>query len=127
VKLKTAIFANTAKKKEGIVKMKSWLNILLIFCLAGSTTAFSVHAHAETKVLSYEEYGRIAMRKTMEKYPGAQITDYLHVGKKRKKETSIETFKLTLKEKNKTFQVLVLVEYNEKTKKVVKVTFEKIS
>ncbi|MDR0140248.1 DUF3889 domain-containing protein [Metabacillus idriensis] len=106
--------------------MKRWLNIMLIFCLAGSSmTAFSVRAHAETKVLSYEEFGRVAMRKTMEKYPDAQITDYLHVGKKRKAATSIETFKLTLKEKNKTFQLFVFVEYNEKTKKVVKVTFEK--
>lgn len=66
------------------------------------------------------------MKKAKEEYPDAQIVDYLHVGKKRKAETSIETFKLTLKENNKPFEVFVFIEYNEKSKKVIKVTLDKV-
>lgn len=107
--------------------MKIMLTIFLIFCMAVSASMFSVQAHAETKTQSYEEFGRAAMKKAKEEFPDAQIVDYLHVGKKRKTETSIETFKLTLKENNKPFQVFVFIEYNENTKKVIKVTLDKVS
>ncbi len=107
--------------------MKIWLNILMIFCMTVSASVFSVQVHAETKTLSYEEFGRAAMKKAKEEFPDAQIVDYLHVGKKRKAETSIETFKLTLKENNKPFEVFVFIEYNEKTKKIIKVTLDKVS
>ncbi|PLR65903.1 MULTISPECIES: DUF3889 domain-containing protein [Bacillaceae] len=107
--------------------MKIGMNIFLIFCMAVSASVLPVQGHAETKTQSYEEFGREAMKKAKETFPDAQIVDYLHVGKKRKGETSIETFKLTLKENNKPFEVFVFIEYNEKTKKVIKVTLEKVS
>lgn len=45
-------------------------------------------------------------------------------GKKTKGDTSTETFKLVLKERGKTFEIFVYVEYSEKTKKVTNVTFK---
>lgn len=59
--------------------------ILLLLCLPAVLIQGQSQAAAEARVQSYEEYGRVAMKKTMEKYPGAQITDYLHVGEEDKR------------------------------------------
>ncbi len=111
------------RKRKRVLHMNRIL-ILLLMCFSAVLVQGQTQAAAEDRVQSYEEYGRVAMKKTMEKYPGAQITDYLHVGKKTKGNTSTETFKLVLKERGKTFEIFVYVEYSEKTKKVTNVTFK---
>jgi len=67
----------------------------------------------------------IAMQETMEKYPQAQIIDYLHVGRKIKTPTtSEETFKLLLQEGNRVWALLVHIEFEPKTEKVLNIRFE---
>lgn len=83
------------------------------------------HAVAEEQpVPSYAKWGRIAMKETMEKYPQAQIIDYLHVGKKTKGNNEVEQFKLWLKQDNKEFGVLIDIEFEPNTEKIVSVTFK---
>jgi hypothetical protein len=61
----------------------------------------------------------------MKTYPKAKVVDYLHVGRKEKTPTtSEETFKLLLQENNRMWALLVHIEFETKTEKVLKVRFE---
>jgi hypothetical protein len=75
----------------------------------------------------YAKWGKVAMQKTHERYPSAEIIDYLHVGRVDGPKTSTEKFKLWLKEKNKEYGVFVDVVFDTKTEKLVKVTFKKVT
>lgn len=73
----------------------------------------------------YAKWGRIAMQQTKQKYPHAQIVDYLHVGRiKKTPTTSEETFKLLLQEGNRRWALLVHIEFETKTDKMVRITYE---
>ncbi|QRG68119.1 YqzG/YhdC family protein [Brevibacillus choshinensis] len=73
----------------------------------------------------YAKWGKIAMQQTMKTYPNAKVVDYLHVGRKTKTPTtSEETFKLLLQENNRMRALLVHIEFETKTEKVLKVRFE---
>ncbi|BDH61780.1 hypothetical protein MTP04_19100 [Lysinibacillus sp. PLM2] len=63
------------------------------------------------------------MEKTKEKYPNAQITDYLHIGRDVGDSTSIEKFKLILKENNREFGLFVHLKFNNESENLVDVKF----
>ncbi|MED1722381.1 YqzG/YhdC family protein [Brevibacillus parabrevis] len=73
----------------------------------------------------YAKWGRLAMQETMQKYPHAQIVDYLHVGRIAKTPTtSEETFKLLLQQGNRRWALLVHIEFENQTERVVNITYE---
>ncbi|SFI76304.1 MULTISPECIES: YqzG/YhdC family protein [unclassified Bacillus (in: firmicutes)] len=74
----------------------------------------------------YAKWGKIAVQKTKEKYPQADIIDYLHIGRRPKTvNISVEKFKLWLREKNgKEFGVFVDVEFDAKTEKFISISFK---
>lgn len=81
---------------------------------------------SDTKLIAqpaYAKWGRMAMEKTKEKYPTAQIVDYEHLGRIQGINTSLERFKLWLKEGEKEFGVLVQIEFDKKTERVIKISF----
>ncbi|MBC6973320.1 YqzG/YhdC family protein [Bacillus sp. Xin] len=74
----------------------------------------------------YAKWGKLAVEKTKEKYPKAQIIDYLHIGRKPKTvNITTEKFKLWLREDGKEYGVFVDVEFDTKTEKFLKITFQK--
>lgn len=106
-------------------------NILVSFLIAAALlSASSVPAYLNHKVNAqqkpippYAKWGRLAMEKTHEKYPNAQIVDYLHIGRTTGATSSVEKFKLWLKEGQREFGVFIDIEFDNKTEKVLKVTF----
>ena len=71
--------------------------------------------------------GKLAVEKTKEQYPKADIIDYLHIGRKPKTvQITVEKFKLWLREDGKEYGVFVDVEFETKTEKFIKVSFQKI-
>lgn len=73
----------------------------------------------------YAKWGQIAMQQTIQTYPSAKVVDYLHVGRKEiTPTTSEETFKLLLQEGNRMWALLVRIEFENKTEKVLKIRFE---
>jgi len=79
--------------------------------------------HAKSNIPSYAKWGKLAMKETKQKYPEAEIIDYLHRGRQTNGETMIEQFKLWLRGENKEFGVFVNIEFDSKTEKVVHITF----
>ena len=76
----------------------------------------------------YAKWGKLAVEKTKEKYPNAQIIDYLHIDRKPKTvNITVEKFKLWLRENEKEYGVFVNVEFETKTEKFLKITFQKTS
>ncbi|NRD78571.1 YqzG/YhdC family protein [Bacillus sp. BRMEA1] len=72
---------------------------------------------------SYAKWGQVAMQMTKEQYPQAKIIDYLHIGRNKGENTSIEKFKLWLKENNKEFGVFVNIKFDNKTEQIIDVKF----
>lgn len=103
--------------------MKSKGKAILVALLFGLSLAWtSPVAEAQPP---YAKWGKVAMQQTMKTYPKAKIVDYLHVGRKNKTPTtSEETFKLLLQENNRMWALLVHIEFETKTEKVLKVSFE---
>ncbi|ONK24245.1 hypothetical protein BLX87_06260, partial [Bacillus sp. VT-16-64] len=67
------------------------------------------------------------IQKTKEKYPQAKIIDYLHIGSDKKGDTSLEKFKLWLKQNNKEFGVFVYILFDSKTEQIIDVKFRETS
>jgi Protein of unknown function (DUF3889) len=76
---------------------------------------------------SYAKWGRLAMEKTKERYPEAQIIDYLHIGREESGDTSTERFKLWLKGKDREFGVLVNIRFDSKTEQLKQISFSEVS
>ena len=83
--------------------------------------------HAERPTPPYAKWGNIAVEKTKEKYPDAEVVDYLHVGQEDRGNHSIEKFKLWLKDKDKEFGVLVHIEFNKSTEQLVDITYKEVA
>ncbi|WP_223589208.1 DUF3889 domain-containing protein [Neobacillus bataviensis] len=75
----------------------------------------------------YAKWGIMAMEKTHERYPKANIVDYLHIGRVTGTKTSTEKFKLWLKDNKREFGVFIDIEFNNQTQKVIKITFRESS
>ncbi|MEH7081684.1 YqzG/YhdC family protein [Neobacillus drentensis] len=93
----------------------------------GSLTGMNRASAQQKPIPPYAKWGTLALQKTHEKYPHAEIIDYLHIGRTSGPQTSTEKFKLWLKDNNKEFGVFVNIEFNKETEKVVKVTFQETS
>ncbi|WP_459502906.1 YqzG/YhdC family protein [Bacillus sp. C1] len=100
--------------------------LCIIFVAAYSNTyTHSAIVYAQPP---YAKWGKLAVEKTKEKYPKAQIIDYLHIGRKPKTvNITVEKFKLWLREAGKEYGVFVDVEFDTKTEKFLKITFQKTS
>ncbi|MBP1948987.1 YqzG/YhdC family protein [Virgibacillus litoralis] len=101
--------------------------ILLLF--PTNLGAFPVQqiAVAKIDIPSYAKWGRMAMKETKAKYPNADIIDYLHRGSETKDGSTVEKFKLWLKENNREFGVFINIEFNTETEKVIDITFRESS
>jgi hypothetical protein len=84
-------------------------------------------AHGQEESPPYAKWGRIAMQKTKEKFPNAQIVDYLHVGREKGITTSTETFKLWLEEPEGEFGVFVDITFHNITEEIISIKFREVS
>ncbi|MGJ7912503.1 YqzG/YhdC family protein [Neobacillus sp. LXY-1] len=99
--------------------------ISFVFCFSSILPIYFTNTtNAQQKPIpSYAKWGRLALTKTQERYPNAQIIDYLHIGRRKGNQTSTERFKFWLKDRRE-FGVFVNIEFNNKTEKVINVTFK---
>jgi hypothetical protein len=124
---------NPILKKKGLVmKIKLLISLLLsILVIAGNwktpTLCFAKNAIEEIGVPQYAKWGRLAMQKTKEKYPEADIIDYLHIGTVQGKTSTTEKFKLWLKRHGKEFGVFVHIEYDKDSEQIIKIDFKEIT
>ena len=107
--------------------MKLIVSILLLFglFLFGDSTILQTNndVSAEQEAPPYAKWGRVAMSKTKEKYPQAEIIDYLHIGRDKGPQSSTEKFKLWLKTSSREFGVFVDITFDNKTEKILNIKY----
>lgn len=74
----------------------------------------------------YAKWGKLALSKTQERYPNASVKDYKHIGRVHGTNTTIEKFKFWLTEKDREFGVLVNIEFDKESERVLDITFEEV-
>ena len=74
----------------------------------------------------YAKWGQIAMQETKEKYPQANIIDYLHIGREVGTKTSTEKFMLLLRENSQEFTLFVNVTFDNATEQLIEVSFREV-
>ncbi len=103
---------------------KTFLALGIFTIVNAVPTSTSAIAHAQQEIPAYAKWGKLAMQETQSKYPSASIIDYLHEGSELKKSSTIEKFKLWLRDGDHEFGVLVRIEYATDTEKVIAITFQ---
>lgn len=104
--------------------------IVIAFALIASTQSVPAHitaiAPTQHEIPAYAKWGQLAMKETRSKYPNASIIDYLHEGSESKGNSTIEKFRLWLKENSKEFEVSVEIEYTTETETLVTIQIQEI-
>lgn len=100
----------------------------ILLCMMLLTIPFSglMNLSQTVSAAEYEKWGQLAVQKTKEKYPNAQIKDYKHVGRVQGINTTLEKFKLWLKEGEREFGVLVHIEFDKQTERVIDISFKEV-
>lgn len=102
------------------INVKRFLCVFSIFLLINSAAVTAQQVYEPP----YAKWGRLAMQKTKERYPRADIVDYLHIGRDRiTPNTAVEKFKLWLHEGSREFGVFVYIEFELNSDKLINITF----
>lgn len=109
--------------------MKIFISIQLILCLflfGGSQILDDTNniIKVEQEVPPYAKWGKIAMKRTKEKYPQSDIVDYLHIGREKGTEYSIEKFKSWLRKDAKELGVYVEIKFNNETEQIIDIKYQ---
>jgi len=72
---------------------------------------------------AYAKWGRLAVEQAKERYPDAEIVDYLYVGRRNLEQTTTETFKLWIRESDREFGVYITIEFNTQNESVQRIDF----
>ena len=103
---------------------KTFLALGIFTIVNAAPTLIPTIAHAQQEIPAYAKWGRLAMQETQSKYPHANIIDYLHEGSELKGNSTVEKFKLWLRDADHEFGVFVRIEYATDTEKVIAITFQ---
>jgi hypothetical protein len=72
---------------------------------------------------AYAKWGRVAIEQAKERYPNADVVDYLHVGRRNMDRTTTETFKLWIREADREFGVFIMIEFETENELIKKIEF----
>ena len=106
---------------------KSFVALSIVISANSATTYAPLSTFAKQETPAYAEWGKLAIEETSVKYPNAEIVDYLHEGSESIGNSTIEKFKLWLKDGKHEFGVLVRITYITNTKKVTNIELRETS
>lgn len=96
----------------------------LLLTVHATVTQIQTITPAQQIEPEYAKWGRLAVKETKQKYPDANIIDYLHIGSETKDDTTIEKFKLWLKDDQHEFGVFVNITFTTQTDKIINIEFQ---
>jgi len=106
---------------------KTFFALGIFIIVNSSATPIQTIAHVQPGTPAYAKWGQLAMQETQSKYPHATIIDYLHEGRELNADSTIEKFKLWLRDRDHEFGVFVRIEYATDTEKVITIKFRETS
>ncbi|QQP14908.1 DUF3889 domain-containing protein [Lysinibacillus agricola] len=115
-------------QKEG----KRWIHLRRFCVILGIFLVFlavllhlpTTNAYAQQEIPAHAKWGKVAIKEAQAKYPQAKILDYLHEGSEVNEDSTIEKFKLWLKQSDKEFGVHVRIKYVTHTNKVLHIELQ---
>jgi len=110
--------------KKGVIQVRKFYLLGLLFVSLAMFIQIPVVANAQQETPAYAKWGQLAIKEVKAKYPRAKIVDYLHEGKEVQGASTIEKFKLWLKQPDKEFGVHVRISYKTTTQEVEKIEFQ---
>ena len=109
----------TVYTPKGENKLKKFcLSIGIFLILLTSQLHIPTAVFAQQEAPAYAKWSIVAIKEVRIKYPLAKIVDYLYEGREIQGDTTIEKFKLWLKQNDKEFGVYVKIQYVTKTNKL---------
>jgi hypothetical protein len=111
------------KEYERLINLQKLCVILGIFLLLLAVSNTTI-ANAQQEIPAHAQWGKVAIKETQVKYPQAKIIDYLHEGSEVNEDSTIEKYKLWLKQSDKEFGVHVRIQYVTNTNKVEKIEIQ---
>lgn len=115
------------EKEMKSIMRKISLALGIFIIINAIPTHISTVPYALQAIPSYAKWSKLAIKETQSKYPHANIIDYLHEGSESKGESTIERFKLWLKERDNEFGVIVRITYTTETEKVITIELQETS
>ena len=104
--------------------MRNLLVVLgVVITINSALTHIPSISYTQEEIPAYAKWGRLAVKEVQSKYPDATVIDYLHEGSETKGDTTIEKFKLWLKDGDKEFGVFINIVYTTETEEVLNVEF----
>ncbi|QFT87959.1 hypothetical protein FIU87_04755 [Bacillus sp. THAF10] len=110
-----------------MIRFTQFIIIIGVLLIGSNVGALAeTYNESENQVPSYAKWGQLAMKKTKDKYPDADIVDYLHIGRQEGPINTTERFRLWLREGEKEFGVNVTITFDTKTENVKELKIEKV-
>jgi Protein of unknown function (DUF3889) len=106
---------------------KTCIALGIIMTVNLAPTLFPTIANEQQEIPAYAKWGMIAIKEIHSKYPHANIIDYLYEGSESKEDTSIEKFKLWLKDDVNEFGVFVTIVFNTETEELITIELQETS
>ncbi|MEK5146658.1 DUF3889 domain-containing protein [Psychrobacillus sp. FSL K6-4615] len=103
------------------------IELTIIASMQTLTTYIPKTAPTHQETPAYAKWGQVAVKETQSKFPHASIIDYLYEGSEPKENSTIEKFRLRLKESDKEFGVSVKIEYFTDTNELIHVQIHEVS
>jgi len=106
---------------------KTCIALAIILTVNFAPTDLLTTAHTQHEIPAFAQWGMIAIKEIHSKYPNASIIDYLYEGSESKEDTTIEKFKLWLKDDDNEFGVFVTIVYDTETEKLTTIELQETS
>lgn len=103
------------------------IELAIIASMQTLTTHIPTTAPIHQETPAYAKWGQVAVKETQSKFPHSSIIDYLYEGSEPKENSTIEKFRLWLKENDKEFGVSVKIEYITDTNELIHIQIHEIS
>lgn len=101
------------------------IGVTFLLCFTWPQASLQLVSATEQAQPPYAKWGRLAMLEAQKKYPHAQIIEYLHLGRTAPSTTtSMESFKLLLRQDNRIRAVYVRILFETATEKLLSVKME---
>lgn len=113
------LLCTTVYTSKGDIKLKKFgLTVGTILVLLTSPLHIPTAVFAQQEAPAYAKWSIVAIKEVRIKYPQAKIVDYSHEGSEIQEDSTIEKFKLWLKQNDKEFGVYVKIQYVTKTHRI---------
>lgn len=120
-------YTHPIEKEMSIILLKAFFAVGIYLTVNTALIYIPTIVPVLQETPAYAKWGKLALNEAQSKYPHASIIDYLHEGRESNADSTIEKFKLWLKDGDHEFGVFVTIEFTTETEEVVNIKLQETS